>query len=147
MSKTKFDVIKEVTMKIAKVNTTIRQFIQCNFKKHNIDLTFEMVQVMGILWRKDGVNQQEIANITVKDKASITYIIDNLTKRGLVTRLEDANDRRNKLILLTEHGKLLQTKVQPFINEMYEAAEKDLDITQLTDFMVFLDKMDENLKV
>jgi DNA-binding MarR family transcriptional regulator len=143
---TKLDTIIAFTRKIVTVNTAYRQFIQSKCKEHNVDLTYEMLQVMACLWKKDGINQQEIANITVKDKASMTYLIDNLTKRGLVSRQEDANDRRNKLILLTEQGKCLKVKIQPIIDEMYAAAGKDLDIDILNECMESMDKVEKNLK-
>ena len=108
-------------------------------------LTYEMLQVMGCLWKKDGINQQEITNITVKDKASMTYLIDNLTKRNLVKRQEDPDDRRNKLILLTEQGKQLKTKIQPFIDEMYQVAGKNIEITVLNGCMEILGKVENNL--
>jgi len=127
------------------VNTAYRQFLQCTLKAHKMGLTFEMLQVMGCLWKKDGVNQQEITNITVKDKASMTYLIDNLTKRNLVKRQEDPNDRRNKLILLTEQGKQLKSKIQPFIDEMYQVAGKSIEIALLNDCMEVLSKVENNL--
>src|SRR5882762_1176716 len=142
MAKTKSQVIVEFTRKIVTVNTAYRQFLQCKLKEHHVGLTFEMLQVMACLWNKDGINQQEIANITVKDKASMTYLIDNLTKRGLVSRLEDSNDRRNKLILLTEKGKLLKNKMQPFINEMHEVSGRNIDVTRLKACMIILDKIE-----
>jgi DNA-binding MarR family transcriptional regulator len=108
-------------------------------------LTFEMLQVMGCLWRKDGINQQEITNITVKDKASMTYLIDNLVKRSLVKRQEDPSDRRNKLILLTEQGKQLKNKIQPYMDEMYQVAGKNIEITVLNECMDVLSKVENNL--
>jgi len=146
MGKTKDEIVIEFARKIAKVNTAYRQFIQNKFKEYNVGLTFEMLQVMSCLWNKDGINQQEIANITVKDKASMTYLIDNLTKRGLVSRLEDSSDRRNKLILLTEKGKVLRNEIQPFLNEMYQVAGRDTDISFLEAAMDNLDKIESNLK-
>ena len=146
MPKTKSEIAIAFNRKLLTVNTAFRQFIQCKLKEHNVDLTYEMLQVMACLWQNDGINQQETANITVKDKASMTYLIDNLTKRGLVTRLEDTNDRRNKLILLTEQGKLLKIKIQPVIDEMHEAAGKDIDVAKLKEFMAVLDKIEDNLK-
>jgi DNA-binding MarR family transcriptional regulator len=147
MPKAKTDVIVAFARKIVTVNTAYRQFIQYKFKEHNVDLTFEMLMVMACLWQRDGINQQEIANITVKDKASMTYLIDNLTKRGLVSRQEDATDRRNKLILLTDQGKLLKKKIQPFINEMHEAAGKNIDMALITACMSILGKVEDNLKI
>lgn len=146
MAKAKHTTIIEFTRKIASVNIAYRQFIQGKFKEHDVDLTFEMLQVLACLWNQDGINQQEIANLTVKDKASMTYLIDNLTKRDLVYRQEDENDRRNKLIHLTPKGKATKTDVQPFIDEMYAAAGKGLDINELERCMSLLQKLEQNLK-
>ena len=147
MPKAKSDVTIAFNKKLLMVNTAFRQFIQCKLKEHHVDLTFEMLQVMACLWNEDSINQQEIANTTVKDKASMTYLIDNLTKRGLVSRLEDANDRRNKLILLTEQGKLLKVKIQPVIDEMHAVTGKNIDVAKLKEFMAVLDKIESNLKM
>jgi len=146
VAKAKHTTIIEFTRKIASVNIAYRQFIQSKFKEHDVDLTFEMLQVLACLWNQDGINQQEIANLTVKDKASMTYLIDNLTKRDLVYRQEDENDRRNKLVHLTPKGKATKAEVQPFIDEMYAAAGKGLDINELERCMSLLLKLEQNLK-
>ena len=145
MIKTKSEVTVAFNRKLLQVNNAYRQFIQCKLKQHNVDLTFEMLQVMGCLWTEDNINQQEIANITVKDKASMTYLIDNLTKRGLVSRLEDTNDRRNKLVVLTEKGRSLKSKIQPVIDEMHEITGKNVDVARLKEFITILDKIEDNL--
>jgi len=147
MAKTKSEVIVDFTRKILTVNTAYRQFLQYKLKEHKTGLTYEMLQVMGCLWKKDGINQQEITNITVKDKASMTYLIDNLTKRNLVKRQEDVNDRRNKLIFLTEQGKILKNKIQPFIDEMYQVSGKNIEIALLKGCMEILDTVETNLKL
>jgi DNA-binding MarR family transcriptional regulator len=145
MAKLKSETIIAFTRKILTVNTAYRQFLQYTLKAHKMGLTYEMLQVMGCLWKKDGINQQEITNITVKDKASMTYLIDNLTKRNLVKRQEDPDDRRNKLILLTEEGKQLKNKIQPYIDEMYQVAGKNIEIAVLNDCMEILGKVENNL--
>ena len=71
---------------------------------------------------KDAVKQQEIADSIHKDKTSLTYLIDNLTRRGLLERKEDSTDRRNKIIVLTEKGKQLQTLIEPWIEELFDSA-------------------------
>jgi len=147
MAMTKPEITVAFNRKLLMVNNAFRQFIQYKLKEHCVDLTYEMLQVMGCLWKQDGINQQEIANSTVKDKASMTYLIDNLTKRGLVDRLEDTNDRRNKLILLTEKGKLLKAKIQPVIDEMHETSGKNIDVAKLKEFMAVLEKIENNLKM
>ena len=124
---------------IIRVNLAFRQFIQARFKAHNVDLTYEMLQVLACLWQQDGINQQEIADLTVKDKASMTYLIDNITRRGLVYRQEDSTDRRNKLIFLTEEGKELKKRIQPWVEEMYELAGKNMTIDTLNKAIAHLE--------
>lgn len=131
---------------MARVNLLLKAFMRQKFKEHNIDLTSEMMQVMMTLWRKDGINQQEIANITVKDKASLTYLIDNLVRRGMVQRTEDENDRRNKLITLTAKGQELKAMVLPWIDEMYELVGKDIASEIVTKGISLLGTMAANLE-
>lgn len=131
MNKSKQDTTEQLARTVIRVNLAFRQFIQARFKLHNIDLTFEMLQVLGCLWDKDGINQQEIADQTIKDKASITYLLDNIEKRGLLYRKEDEQDRRNKLVYLTEEGTILRKTIRPWIEEMYRNAGRQLSLKDL----------------
>ncbi len=140
------EVQKEFARITSQVNIAFRQFAQQKLKEHKIDLTFEMLQIMKYLWENDGANQQEIADATLKDKASLTCLIDNLTRRELVYRREDSSDRRNKLIFLTDQGWQLQTVILPWVKEMYEAANADIPACEFTKAMQILRKVVANLK-
>ena len=124
----------------------VRQQIQVKIKEHQLDITFELLEITAILWRKDGVNQQELADVVVKDKSSMTYLIDNLVKRNLVKRVEDENDRRNKLVYLTTEGKLLQKKLHPWVMETYEKAAGQLDPAEIERAIILVRRMNENLQ-
>ncbi|WP_345948517.1 MarR family transcriptional regulator [Mucilaginibacter sp. PAMB04274] len=124
----------------------IRQHIQLKIKENNISITFEMLEVMSVLWKKDGINQQELADVTLRDKSSMTYLIDNLVKRQMVKRMEDENDRRNKLIYLTEQGTALKGQLHPWVAEVYEKATLAIDIEALQQSVVLLNQMIGNLK-
>ncbi|MCK8494972.1 MULTISPECIES: MarR family winged helix-turn-helix transcriptional regulator [Spirosoma] len=137
---------KEFARIAIEVNIAFRQFVQQKLKQQKFDLTYEMLQVMGYLWENDGVNQQEIANATLKDKASLTYLIDNLTRRELVYRQEDTNDRRNKLIFLTDQGKQLKQEILPWIYEMYTAANSGITEQEFENAMQVLRKVINNLR-
>lgn len=145
MAKAKTNIAEDFTSTVVRVNIAFRQFLQQKLKQHEVDLTFEMLQVLAVLWNKDGINQQEIANVTFKDKASMTYLIDNLTKRDLVYRQEDASDRRNKLIFLTKQGKAFRKKFRPWIEEMHETARKSLSDADVKYAMDILQKVTRNL--
>ncbi len=131
---------------ILELRDELRRFLQKKFRDHNIDLTYEMHQIMACLWRKDGVNQQDLADLTLKDKASMTYLIDNLAKRGLVLRKEDPLDRRNKLIHLTAKGKLLGRKVKPWVEDMFAIASHGFRADDIGKYTAVIERMRDNIK-
>ena len=145
-TKTKAELALELGRAMAELRIYLRQRIQAKIKENGIDLTFEMLEVMGCLWRKDGINQQEIADFTLRDKSSMTYLLDNLVKRQLVTRIEDENDRRNKLIHLTAQGQGLREQLYPWAIEVYEAASADASAPELEQAVNLLNQMTGNLK-
>jgi DNA-binding MarR family transcriptional regulator len=145
-SKTKSELALELGRSMLELRNYTRQFIQVKIRDHGINITFEMLEVMGCLWNKDGINQQEIADFTLRDKSSMTYLLDNLVKRKMVKRVEDENDRRNKLIYLTTEGKDLRAQLQPWVAEVYEMASVDLDDDALRNSLILTNKMISNLK-
>lgn len=146
MSHKKNDTFSEFIASMHKATSAIRAYMRQRFREQGVDLTFEMVQVLRCLWNKDGVNQQELACLTCKDKASLTLLIDNLSKRHLVQRTEDPTDRRNKLITLKPEGHRLKHIIQPLIDELETLAEKDVPQEWLKNGTALFGQMYANLK-
>ena len=142
----KIETTRQLVHNMLELRDELRQFLQKKFKENNVDLTYEMHQVMACLWRDDGINQQEIANLTLRDKAGITFLIDNLTKRDLVKRQEDPNDRRSKLIYLTAKGKRLGQQVEPWVNELLAIAGGSIDTAAIKSCIETIEKMRDNVK-
>jgi DNA-binding MarR family transcriptional regulator len=142
----KAETIRQFSHLMFELRDQLRQFMQQKFRDNGIDLTYEMHQIMACLWKKDGINQQELADRTLKDKASMTYLIDNLTKRNLVKRTEDPSDRRSKLIYLTAKGKQLGEKVAPWVVELFTVAGSNVNITAVREAMKAVEKMRDNIK-
>lgn len=123
--------IKALGEAVSDVRDAMRHFVQRRLREQNIDLTFEMLQVISTLMERGEINQQEIANLLKKDKTSITYLLDNLSKRGLVMRVEDPNDRRNKIIHMTEAGRQVTDLLLPIVEELHEKVSKGLSADYL----------------
>ena len=130
---------------ISELRMVFRKYMQVKIRSLDLHLTFEMLEVMLCLWRQDGVNQQVIADITLRDKSAMTYLVDNLMKRKMIRREEDARDRRNKLIFLTPEGRQLQETLQPWVSEMYERATANMDADTLIVGKDIIENMIKNL--
>ena len=136
--------ISEFVDAIISVRQTIKQLAQQKLRDlHDREITYEMLQVLTVLWKKHQINQQEVANLTQKNKASLTPLLDNLVGMGLVTRSEDASDRRNKIITLTKKGKDYKKKFTPLINELYRVVKgniPDQRLEEMTDLLLAVKK-------
>jgi DNA-binding MarR family transcriptional regulator len=86
-----------------------------------------MLHILRCLDGVGKVNQQELANLTFKDKSSLSYLIKNMEKRGLIKREEDANDKRSKLVVLTEKGDKLYIEIRKIVEDVYNELEKNLN--------------------
>ena len=124
----------------------VRQTVQRILRNNKMDMTFEMLRVMHRLGEKPGVSQQYLADETVKDKASLTNLINNLEKKGWVERKEDPNDRRNKQIYLTQEGEALSTRVTPLLHEVYDSVEEKLSAKEMESCIRYLRKLDMTLE-
>lgn len=95
-----------------------RILVRRRFKEARIDLTVEMLQVLDCLWQQDNQSQQELADKLMKDKVSMTYLINNLSKRQLVIRGDSSTDKRVKLIQLTPMGMDMEVLAQNILIEL-----------------------------
>jgi DNA-binding MarR family transcriptional regulator len=137
---------RELVRTVTELRTHLRQFLQAKIREHHLDLSFELIEVMAVLWRQDGINQQVLADTIVKDKSSMVYLIDNLIKRDLVYKAQDEKDKRNKLIFVTDEGKQLQKKLNPLIIEMYESSSEGISTTELKKAIETVIKISNRIK-
>ena len=135
----------ELNLLVLKTRMTFRQTIQRLLKQNNIDMTFEMLQVMHCLWKEQGVSQQTLAEKTAKDKACLTNLINNLEKKNWVIRKEGPSDRRNRLIFLTPQGEELALTVKPLINDIYAQTGTEMEASRITECIEDLKRLHEVL--
>ena len=122
---------RELILQILRTRMAFRQTLQRVLKRNNVDITFEMLQVMNCLWMEQGVSQQYLAQKTAKDKACLTNLIKNLEKKNWIVRKEDPADRRNRLVYLTIRGEKLAETVKPLRKEIYKQADEQMGIEQI----------------
>lgn len=124
---------RELILQILRTRMAFRQPLQRVLKRHNVDMTFEMLQVMNCLWNEQGISQQSLAEKTAKDKACLTNLINNLEKKNWVIRKEDSSDRRNRLIFLTVQGEELALTVKPLINDIYTQTGIEMEVSRINE--------------
>ena len=105
-----------------KASTAIARRLQKKFNTLTVTLTIEQWSVLYHLWKEDGLSQQELCNATFRDKPSITRLVDNLEKLGLVKRVAHEQDRRINKVYLTREAKKLQDETMALAEETLNEA-------------------------
>lgn len=131
---------------VGKVSAAINRTFLRAFAAENIDITTEQWTVLACLWQKDQVTQQALCRLTAKDKPSMTRLIDKLENRNLVIRVSDRNDRRNKLIHLTDSGRELEQQATVLVEKIVERTLGNITDEELNTSRVVLKKVMANLK-
>lgn len=101
------------------VRVQLRQKIQLALRKKGMEISYEMLQVLGCLSHKPGLGQQELAKEVVKEKAALTILLNNMEEKGLIYRRVDEMDRRNRRIFLSEKSLELMKEVRPMLDGFY----------------------------
>ena len=137
--------IKEIAVYVNILNSRIKKSFFDRLQRNGINVTPEQYLVLDILWEKQSLSQQNIADIIQKDKNSVTKIIDSLEKKNLVNRVVDKKDRRINKIELTQEGLALEKiTTEVAINFMNDAV-KDVDNQDLDKFVEVMRKLKDNL--
>ncbi len=91
------------------------------------------------------INQQQLADHFLLDKTMMTRIIDHLEENNLVKRVPDTNDRRQKLIKITNKGRKLHDSLWELAIETEKEALREISAAELEVCYRVLEKVRKNL--
>lgn len=100
-------------------NTTYWLLVQASIRtKHDFarlaelyDLSVMQLITLSSLRPGEATPMNQISGLLACDASNITGIVDRLVRRGLIERTESPEDRRVKVILLTDKGTYLRDHV------------------------------------
>lgn len=128
-------------------NTAITRRLQKNFRDSGLEITIEQWSVLYHLWENDGLSQQDLCNLTYRDKPSVTRLIDNLEKQKLVKRVASKEDRRKNIVTLTDNALSLQQTTFELANKTMEEALAGIKKSDVAVVKEVLHKVFTNLQL
>lgn len=139
--------IQDLFRHLLKVRMGLRQVIMRELRGEGVEINFETLQVLNRVRQTPGITQQGLAEMTVRDKSSITSLVNKLERGGLVTRTGDEEDRRNKRLYLSEEGERLAETFKPVIDRVYEDIHSRMGCEKETELCIgYLNRMYEVLE-
>jgi DNA-binding MarR family transcriptional regulator len=77
------------------------------------DITSPQSQIIAVLGAQPNIDQVTATRLADLDRSTGAELIDRLTRKGLVVRHRDAEDRRRYILSLTPKGEELLTQLRP----------------------------------
>ena len=145
MSDSKFDYKKALGYNLSTTFHALGGLLTKNLNEAKIDLTQAQAKTLMYLGKHEGAKQQNLADLMQKEKPAITKMLDYLGNKGLVTRVEDESDRRNKLLYLTDEGKKVRKSLFPVIAKTHMVAQEGIGKEEFENFLLTMNKIKTNI--
>jgi MarR family transcriptional regulator, organic hydroperoxide resistance regulator len=133
-----------ISIFIHQTDLTLTNYVKSKLTPFN--LAPEQNLIMMLLWERDGINQNDIAERLKKDKTNIARMAFNLEQKGFIRRISGEPDRRSLRIYLTQKGKELGDYVIPLTEEFNDMVCSGISEEELLEVRRILAKMCSNVQ-
>jgi DNA-binding MarR family transcriptional regulator len=109
-------------------------------------LDYQRMKVLACLKEYPGCSMQQLSDLTVVDRTSLTHTVQLLVENGLVGREPRENDRRSVTLALTVAGRKAYSKIAPMILKLNARSMAGFSEKEKTDLLSQLRRIVDNLK-
>ena len=103
-----------------------------------LNITYPQYVVMMALWEKDKITIAELLDKTLIDGGAMTQILKKMVDKSLLEIIKDEDDKRKRLIKLSQHGKALKAEAVSIPNKI-SCKFNSIDTIQAKQLMQLLD--------
>lgn len=122
-----FDYEAKLPHWINRAGFLIRAEAQKEMASAGHDLTAEEWALLMVLWRDGAQSMNALASVTLRDRTTVTRLVDRLVAKGLLKRRADSGDRRKVVVDLTDASREMEAPVTGAIGKVVEKALASID--------------------
>jgi len=111
---------------LGKTVKIVEYYLQEAFNQKKIDLTKEQMIVLKRLHDQDGLHQNELAFLTLRDKSTLTRLLSKMENKNYISRKQSKKDKRINNVYLTDLGKEIFNKTRPIIKHIIDTMEQNI---------------------
>lgn len=124
----------------------LRHALHQEFRKNKVRISIDQWIILQCVSDSPGCSQQEIAEMTAKDPASVTRILRLLEKKKWVKRSVSEKDRRSVSSFISADGKKILTQCTKSAEQYRQKAMKGISRDELNQQREILDRLYENCR-
>jgi DNA-binding MarR family transcriptional regulator len=111
----------------------------------SMKLTPAIWRILALLQEEDGITVGELSDESLIERTLLSRILQDLEKRGLVSRRLDKGDKRRTTIYLEPKGAALFQKILPVGRAQIEAAIRGLSTSEFNQLQSLLLRIADNV--
>lgn len=108
----------------------LRRAQQLHLALWNREVSLEVSSVqfaaLSVLERRPGIGQVDLGAELDLDRSTIADLVERMTRNGLVAREQSTEDRRRKVLTLTERGRSTVAELRPRVDRVEELLTEGL---------------------
>lgn len=139
IDQTASEFLEELTKVSRKIRTTFNKKVTAH------GLTYPRARALFRLAKRQNMTQTELACELELEQATLVRLLDRMEENGLIERRPDANDRRVKLIALTEHGAEQAAFVRTLADQIRHQFFEGINQAELKDAIVLMQQISDNV--
>lgn len=132
----------DIGKNIRQITRNIKQFVDGGLKDFSINEG--QFEYFMMIYKNDGINQKELAEMMYVSKAGVTKAIKKLLSTGFIERIKDENDLRNYGLFLTEEGKKFAKQFDDYEARIKKVIFEGISDEEVKTLMSILTRMKEN---
>ncbi len=140
-----FDYESKIQHWVNRLSFLLRSEAQRHFREQGLDLSAEEWALLMVLWQKGPQQMGPLAAITLRDRTTVTRLVDRLVKKNLLQRGAAATDRRKVVVSVTREGQEIQGRIVGSVLPLIEKSNQGISLQERETTLRVLKTMVENL--
>ncbi len=139
------DFDKSVGRWIGSTAKMVDNYLHEAFQREGLDLSKEQMIILKKLHENDGLIQNELAYLTLRDKSSLARLLAKMERKNYITREQDNFDKRVNRVFLTETGRITFRRTRPIIVGLKKIMEKNIAEEEIFQLINTLQQIQHNI--
>ena len=129
---------------LGKTSKIVDYYLQELLNQFGLDLSKEQMITLKKLHDQDGLNQNELAFLTYRDKSSLARLLSKMERKNYIRRKQNKGDKRINQVLLTDKGRAVFKQSRSAIKKLINTMEHDITEDEKKHIIKILKKVQFN---
>ena len=132
---------------LGRTSKVVDYYLHDLLNQFGLDMSKEQVITLKMLHDNDGdgLNQNDLAFLTSRDKSSLARLLSKMEKKKYILRKQHLEDKRVNQVFLTDEGRSVYKQAKVVLKELICSMEKDISQTEKKQLVDILKKVQFNL--